>query len=89
MTLTIYNDLPGSITDVEITDADIPSGLSGKAVTGRLDKPVAAGETYTVTYEVTADKAGTYPLGPATVTFADSTGNYQKLSSGTATITVI
>ena len=29
VTLTIKNDLPGSITDVEITDAALPSGLSG------------------------------------------------------------
>ncbi|MCK9579958.1 MAG: hypothetical protein M0Q92_05845 [Methanoregula sp.] len=89
VTLTVKNDLPGSISDVEIDDADVPSGLIGKTVTGKLEKPIASGETYTVTYEVTADKVGTYTLGAATMTFADSTGNYQKLSSGTMTVTVI
>lgn len=89
VTLTVKNNLPGSITEVEIGDADLPSGLSGKTVTGKLDKPIASGDTYTVTYEVTADKVGTYTLGAAGMTFADATGNYQKLSSGTATVTVI
>ncbi|NMB79536.1 MAG: hypothetical protein GYA23_10645 [Methanomicrobiales archaeon] len=89
VTLTVKNDLPGSISDVEITDAGIPSGLSGKAVIGKLDKPVAPGGTYTTTYEVTAEKTGTYTLGSAVMTFADATGNYQKQESGTVTITVI
>ena len=89
VTLTIKNDLPGTISDVEVTDADLPSGLSGQTVTGKLDKPVASGQSYTVTYDVTPDKTGTYILGAATATFADSTGNYQKISSGTVTLTVI
>jgi hypothetical protein len=89
VTLTLKNNLPGSITDVEITDANLPSGLSGKIIVGKLDKPLQTGQTYSVTYEVTADKEGTYTLGAATTTFADSTGNYQKLSSGTVTVTVI
>lgn len=89
VTLTVKNNLPESISDVEIRDSDLPSGLSGKTITGKLDKPIASGDTYTITYEVTADKEGTYTLGAASMTFADSTGNYQKLSSGTATVTVI
>jgi hypothetical protein len=89
VTLTLKNNLPGSITDVEITDANLPPGLSGKIIVGKLDKPLQTGQTYSVTYEVTADKVGTYTLGAATTTFADSTGNYQKLSSGTVTLTVI
>lgn len=83
------NNLPGPITDVEITDAALPSGLSGKTITGKLDKPVPAGGSYSVTYDVTAEKVGTYPIGAAAITFADPTGNYQKLSSGTVTMTVI
>jgi hypothetical protein len=89
VTLSLKNNLPGSITDVEITDASLPSGLSGKIISGKLDKPIQTGQTYSVTYEVTADKVGTYTLGAATATFADSTGNYQKLSSGTVAVTVI
>lgn len=89
VTLTVKNNLPDSISDVEIRDPDLPRGLSGKTVAGTLDKPIAPGESYTVTYEVTADKEGAYTLGAATMTFADPTGNYQKLNSGTATITVI
>jgi len=87
--VTIRNDLPGAITDVEIADADIPSGLNGQPVNGKLEKPVASGESYTVSYDVTAEKAGSYTLGAASATFADSTGNYQKISSGTVTVTVI
>jgi hypothetical protein len=89
VTLTLKNNLPGSITDVEITDAGLPSGLSGTIISGKLDKPIQTGQTYSVTYIVTAEKEGTYTLGAATTTFADSTGNYQKLSSGTVTLTVI
>ena len=89
VTLTLKNNLPGSITDVEITDANLPPGLSGKIIVGKLDKPLQTGQIYSVTYEVTADKVGTYTLGAASTTFADSTGNYQKLSSGTVTLTVI
>jgi hypothetical protein len=89
VTLTLKNNLPGSITDVEITDANLPPGLSGKIIVGKLDKPLQTGQIYSVTYEVTADKVGTYTLGAASSTFADSTGNYQKLSSGTVTLTVI
>jgi hypothetical protein len=87
--LTIRNDLPGTITDVEVADADLPSGLSGQPVSGKLEKPIASGESYTVSYDVTADKVGSYTLGTASATFADTTGNYQKISSGTVTITVI
>ncbi len=89
VTLTIKNDLPGSITDVEISDSALPSGLSGQPVSGKLQTPVPTGGSYSITYEVRADKEGTYVLGPATTTFADPTGNYQKLSSGTMTLTVI
>ncbi len=89
VTLTLKNNLPGSITDVEITDANLPPGLSGKIIVGKLDKPLQTGQIYSVTYEVTADKVGTYTLGAASTTFADSTGNYQKLNSGTVTLTVI
>jgi hypothetical protein len=89
ISLTIKNNLPGAITDVEVADTDLPSGLSGKTVTGKLDKPVPAGGSYSVTYDVTADKVGTYTLGAAAITFADPTGNYQKLSSGTVIVTVI
>lgn len=89
VTITVTNDLPGAISDVEIADSDIPSGLSGQTVNGKLDKPIASGDSYTVTYVVTAEKTGTYTLGAATATFADATGNYQKISSGTVTITVI
>jgi len=89
VTLTIKNDLPGGITDVEISDSALPSGLSGQPVSGKLQTPVPTGGSYSITYEVRADKEGTYVLGPATTTFADPTGNYQKLSSGTVTLTVI
>jgi hypothetical protein len=89
VTLTIRNDLPGNITDVEIADAALPSGLSGQSIAGKVSTPIAAGGSYTVTYDVTAEKVGTYTLGAATTTFADPTGNYQKLSSGTVTITVM
>jgi BatD DUF11 like domain len=89
VTLTIKNDLPGTITDVEMADADLPSGLSGQTANGKLDKPITSGQSYSITYDVTADKTGTYTLGAATATFADSTGNYQKISSGTVTLTVI
>lgn len=89
VTLTVKNNLPGALTDVEIKDAALPSGLSGQTITGKLDKPVPAGGSYSVTYDVTAEKVGTYTLGAATITFADPTGNYQKLSSGTVTVTVI
>jgi len=89
ITLTIANNLPGSISDLEISDAALPDGLSGQVIAGKVDKPIASGSTYTVSYDVTADKTGTYTLGAAQVTFADATGNYQKLSSGTVTLTVI
>jgi hypothetical protein len=89
ITLTIKNDLPGSITDVEISDAALPSGISGQTISGKLDKPVPTGGSYSVSYDVTADKVGTYSLGAATITFADTTGNYQKLSSDTVTLSVI
>jgi hypothetical protein len=89
VTLTIRNDLPGNITDVEIADAVLPSGLSGQSIAGKVSTPIVAGGSYTVTYDVTAEKVGTYTLGAATTTFADPTGNYQKLSSGTVTITVM
>lgn len=88
--LTIKNNLPGSITDIEISDAAIPSGLiMGQTISGKVDKPIPSGGSYSVSYDVTADKVGTYTLGTATITFADSTGNYQKMSSGTVTLTVI
>lgn len=89
VTLTIENNLPGSLTDVEIRDAALPSGLSGQPVTGKVEKPIESGGKYTVSYDVTADSTGTYTLGAAQVTFADATGNYQKLSSGSVTLTVI
>jgi hypothetical protein len=89
ITLTIKNDLPGSITDVEMADAALPAGLSGQTITGKVDGPIASGGKYTVSYEVTAEKTGTYTLGEAAITFADATGNYQKLKSGTVTLTVI
>lgn len=89
VTLTIRNDLPGSITDVEIHDAALPSGLSGEIITGKVDNPIASASSYSVTYEVTADRTGTYTLGAAQITFADATGNYQKLSSDKVTVTVI
>lgn len=89
VTLTVKNNLPGALNDVEIKDADLPSGLNGQTITGKMDKPIPAGGSYSVTYDVTADKVGTYTLGAATITFADPTGNYQKLSSGTVTVTVI
>jgi hypothetical protein len=89
VTLTIRNDLPGNITDIEIVDTALPSGLSGQTITGKVSDPIPAGGSYTVSYEVTAEKAGTYTLGTATTTFADPTGNYQKLSSGTVTLTVM
>jgi hypothetical protein len=87
--LTIKNNLPGPLTDVEITDSALPSGLSGQTITGKLDKSVPAGGSYSVAYDVTAEKTGSYTLGAAAITFADPTGNYQKLSSGTVTVTVI
>ncbi|MFA5267250.1 MAG: BatD family protein [Methanoregula sp.] len=89
VTLTIRNDLPGSISDVEIADAALPNGLSGQIINGKVDEPIRSGDKYTVSYDVTADKEGTYILGAAAITFADATGNYQKLSSGTVTVTVI
>jgi|WetSurMetagenome_2_1015567.scaffolds.fasta_scaffold01517_8 hypothetical protein len=89
VTLTIRNDLPGSISDVEIADAALPNGLSGQIINGKVDEPIRSGDKYTVSYDVTADKEGTYTLGAAAITFADATGNYQKLSSGTVTVTVI
>lgn len=89
VTLEIKNNLPGTITDVEIADADLPSGLSGSPVSGKLENPIGPGESYTVTYEVTAVREGTYTLGAASATFADPSGNYQRLTSGTATITVL
>lgn len=87
--LTIRNDLPGTITDVEIADSDLPAGLSGQPLNGKLEKTLASGESYTISYDVTADKVGSYTLGTASATFADTTGNYQKISSGTVSITVI
>jgi hypothetical protein len=54
-----------------------------------VDKPIATGSSYTVSYDVTADQTGSFTLGAAQITFADATGNYQKLSSGTVTVTVI
>jgi hypothetical protein len=89
VTLTIKNDLPGNITDVEIADSALPSGLSGQTITGKVSDPIPAGGSYTVSYEVTAENTGTYTLGAATTTFADPTGNYQKLSSGTVILTVM
>jgi hypothetical protein len=89
VTLTIQNDLPGSITDVEMSDAALPQGLSGETIKGTVEQPIPSGGNYTVQYEVTADKTGTYTLGAASITFADTTGNYQKLSSGTVILTVI
>ena len=89
VTLTMNNNLPGSITDVEITDAALPQGLSGQTISGKVTNPIQTGGSYSVNYEVTAEKTGTYTLGAATATFADPTGNYQKISSGTVTITVI
>jgi len=90
VTLTIKNNLPGSITDMEISDATLPSGLiMGQTISGKVDKAIPSGGSYTVSYDVTADKVGTYTLGAATITFADSTGNYQKMSSGTVTLTVM
>jgi hypothetical protein len=89
VTLEIKNDLPGPITDVEISDADLPSGLSGYPISGMLENPIGPGETYKVTYDVTALEEGTYTLGAASATFADPSGNYQRLTSGTVTITVL
>ena len=89
ITLTIRNNLPGSITDVEIADAALPNGLSGQIIAGKVDNPIPNGGSYTVSYDVTADKTGSYTLGAAQITFADATGNYQKLSSDTVTMTVI
>jgi hypothetical protein len=89
VTLTIKNDLPGSISDVEIIDPALPSGLSGVTKSGKVDQPIQNGAKYTVTYDLTADRTGTYTLGAAVVTFADSTGNYQKINSDTVTVTVI
>jgi hypothetical protein len=89
VTLTIRNDLPGSISDVEIADAALPDGLKGEIISGKVDKPITTGSSYTVSYDVTADKTGLYTLGAAQITFADATGNYQKLRSGTVTVTVI
>jgi hypothetical protein len=89
VTLTIKNDLPGSISDVEIIDPALPSGLSGATKSGKVDQPIQNGAKYTVTYDLTADRTGTYTLGAAVATFADSSGNYQKISSDTVTVTVI
>jgi hypothetical protein len=89
VTLTIRNNLPGSITDLEIVDPALPVGLSGKTISGKVDQPILTGGQYNVSYDVMADHEGTYTLGAASVTFADSTGNYQKMSSGTVTLTVI
>jgi len=89
VTLTISNDLPGNITDVEFADSMLPQGLSGQSVSGTLDQPIPHGGSYSITYNVTADAPGTYTLGAASATFADQTGNYQKISSDTITITVI
>lgn len=89
VTLTIKNDLPGSISDVEIIDPALPSGLNGETKSGKVDQPIQNGAKYTVTYDLTADRTGTYTLGAAVVTFADSTGNYQKINSDTVTVTVI
>jgi hypothetical protein len=89
ITLTIKNNLPGSITDIEIADAALPNGLSGEIISGKVDKPIPTGGSYTVSYDVTADKTGSYTLGAAQITFADATGNYQKLSSDKVTVTVI
>ena len=89
VTLTITNNLPGNISDIELTDSSLPSGLSGTPATGKVDQPIQSGGKYTVSYDVTADKTGTYTIGAAAITFADSTGNYQKINSGTVTVTVI
>ncbi len=89
VTLTIKNDLPGSITDVAISDAALPYGLSGGPIKGKVEQPIPSGGSYTVSYDVTADRTGTFTLGAAAITFADTTGNYQKISSGTVTLTVI
>jgi hypothetical protein len=89
VTLKLTNNLPGSINDVQIADASLPPGLSGSPFSAKLDAPVQAGGSYSTTYEVTANAVGSYNLGRATITFADSTGNYQKLMSDPVTITVI
>lgn len=89
VTLTIINNLPGSITDVEIRDSELPSGLSGEIISEKVDNPIPTGSSYTVSYDVTAEKTGMFRLGSAYITFADSTGNYQKLSSDSVTVTVI
>lgn len=87
--ITLRNDLPGTITDIEIADSDLPAGLSGQPLNGKLEKTLASGESYTISYDVTADKIGSYKVGAASATFADATGNYQKISSGTVAVTVI
>jgi hypothetical protein len=74
---------------VEIRDAALPSGLSGEIISGKVDKPIATGSSYTVSYDITADKTGSFKLGAAQITFADATGNYQKLSSDSVMVTVI
>lgn len=89
VSVTITNNLPGTITDIEVADSDVPQGLSGKPMNGKLEKHLTSGQSYTFTYDVTAEKKGSYTLGAVTATFADATGNYQKISSGTVTITVI
>lgn len=89
ITLMITNNLPGNISDVKIDDAALPFGLSGQIVSGTVENPIASGSSYTVSYEVIPDRTGTYTLGAARVTFADETGNYQKLNSGTVMLTVI
>jgi len=89
ITITIKNNLPGSISDIEISDSALPAGLDGQVISGKVDKPIPTGGSYSMNYEVTAKKEGSYTLPPVNATFADSTGNYQKISSGTVSLAVI
>jgi hypothetical protein len=89
VTVTIKNGLPGSITDVELADTPLPAGLSGSMVIGKIARPIGGGTVHTISYNVTAGKTGSYTIGPASMSFADTAGNNRRISSGTIALTVI
>lgn len=89
VTITVRNDLPGTIIDVGITDADLPSGLSGQPVTGKRTSPLQMGSPTRSPMMSQLTARAVFTHGATSATFADATGNYQKISSGTMTVTVI
>ena len=76
MTLTISDDLPGNITDVEFADTMLPGAFIGQAVSGTLDRPIPHGDP--IRRLQCHRRLNRSTLGAASATFADQTGNYRK-----------